>query len=113
MHDEDVIRPPGAMRRYSAAAQWNILAGDPITGIYPTPGSRPQARYCGTLSISDSHAVNKLTLKHLRQALPDDVLMLVSFCLQHLTGNTAGSLSTYLNLFTRVWTLAKTFSETD
>ena len=89
------------------------LADDPVTGIYPTPGSRPEARFCGTLTISDSHPVNKLTLKHLRQALPADVLMLESFCLQHLTGNTAASLSTYLNLFTRVWTLAKTFNEAD
>jgi len=112
-HDEDVIQPPRAMRRYSASTQWSILSEDTVSGICPIAGSRPSARYYGILSISDSHAVNKLTLKYARQVMPETDLMLASFCLQHHTGNSVASLSEYLNLFTRVWTLSKTFSEGD
>ena len=113
VHDEDVIHPPRAMRRYSAKGQWNILSDDPSLGICPSEAARPLAGFYGTVTASDSHGVNKLTLKHARQAMPETDLMLVNFCTQHQAGNTTTKLSTYLNLFTRVWTLAKTFSEGD
>ena len=112
-HDEDVIRAPGAMRKYNASVQWNIMTDDPVAGILPKPGSRPLARYYGTLTIGDSHAVNKLTLKNLREEMLKPDVLMSSMCLQHPTGNTATAISQYLNVFTRTWTLAKTFGEGD
>ena len=83
VHDEDVIHPPRTMRRYSAKGQWNILSDDPSLGVCPSEVARPLARFYGTVTASDSHSVNKLTLKHARQAMPETDLMLVNFCTQH------------------------------
>ena len=82
-------------------------------GLLPAKGLRPRARYQGTLTASDYHGVNVLTLKYLRRVLPEDHLLLPSHCLQHAAGNTAAGLAQYLNIFTRVWTLSKTFAEGD
>jgi len=113
IHDEDIVREPKALRRYTAGTQWNALSDDPIAGINPVPGSRPSARYYGIHTISDSHPVNKLTLKYLRLNMQPRDLLCPCFCLQHHTGNTASDLAKELNLFTRVWTLAKTFCDGD
>ena len=76
-------------------------------------GVRPSASYYGTAMIWDSHGVNKLTAKHLRTEMPPGDLLLPSWCLQHLTGNTCTAVTQFLNISTRVWTLCKTFSEGD
>ena len=112
-HDEDVIRKPVAMERYSAATQWAIMTEDPVAGILPCYGSRPQAKFYGTLLSMDSHRVNKLTVKVLRLTMPADHLLLPNWCLQHQVGNTASAICVYLCIFTRVWTLCKTFCEGD
>ena len=101
------------MRRYIASVQWGILDSDPVAGVNPRVEERPLARYYGTATISDSHTVNKLTLKHLRMSLPPDHLLLSSFCGQHHTGNGASELATSLEICTQTWCLAKTFAEGD
>ena len=112
-HDEDVIRPPRTMSKYTAAVQYNILTEDECAGINPQIGVRPSARYYGTALIWDSRGVNKLTAKHLRTQMEPGDLLLTSWCLQHLTGNTCTAFTKFLDIFTRVWTLRKTFSEGD
>ena len=113
IHDEDVVRPPQALRRYTAASQWNAMTDDPVAGILPHADARPKAKLYGTMTSSDSHRVNILMLKHLRATMPADHLLLPSFCLQHPVGTACTSITDYLNIFTRVWTLAKTFAEGD
>ena len=114
IRDEDLIMLPKSMRRYTASCQWNILVNCNMQfGLLPAKGLRPRARYQGTLTASDYHGVNVLTLKYLRRVLPEDHLLLPSHCLQHAAGNTAAGLAQYLNIFTRVWTLSKTFAEGD
>ena len=113
VHDEHVIRTPQALAKYNARTQWNALTQDPMAGILPEAGLRPLARFNGTLTICDSHMVNKLMLKHLRAVLPTDHLLLPTWCLQHAVGTTCTRVTDYLNLFNRVWVLAKTFSEGD
>ena len=71
------------MERYSAAVQMRILTVDPIMGIMPLEGSRPPARFRGTVTMSDSHAVNTLTVKVLREQMHAETLLCPCFCLQH------------------------------
>ena len=111
--DEDIIRAPKAMERYTAATQFSILTDDPIAGIMAQEGSRPLARFYGTVTASDSHQVNKLTVKVVRARMPPDELLLPCFCLQHPVGTAAEHVAKYLNVFTRVWTLSKTFNQGD
>ena len=113
IRDEDVIRTPEAMEAYNAATQKNILCSDPIAGVNPMVGLRPSARYYGSIIEWDSHKVNLLTAKFVRAEMPKRDLLLSSNCLQHHTGNACTSVTKYLNIFTRVWTLHKTFSEGD
>ena len=101
------------MTHYSAAVQYHILSADGCAGVNPQVGLRPQARFYGTNIVWDSHRVNKLTAKHLRHVMDPDHLLLPSYCLQHHIGNAATSITNFLNIFTRVWTLCKTFSEGD
>ena len=102
------------MRKYSAAVQWKCLCEDSSgAGFFASAAERPWARFFGVGTICDSHAVNGLTLKHLRKELPPDHVILPSFCLQHLTGNTAGEVATELGVFTSVCCLSKTFAEGD
>ena len=77
------------------------------------PEERPSASYYGTLTTCDSHPVNTLMLKHMRAVLPDTDVVLPSFCIQHHAGRAATDVAVDLNLFTRTWCLAKTFSEGD
>ena len=112
-HDEDIIRRPSPMTRYTAAHQWNILTDDPIGGLSPVPGTRPRARKYGTCVTTDSHMVNKLTLKHLRMEMPPEEPLLYAPCLQHHTGTTATEISHFLDIFTKSWTVTKTLSEGD
>ena len=86
------------MTRYTAAHQWNILTDDPIAGLSPVPGSRPRARKYGTCVTTDSHMVNKLTLKHLRMEMPAEEPLLCAPCLQHHTGTTATEISHFLDI---------------
>ena len=113
IRDEDVIRTPEAMEAYNAATQKNILCSDPIAGVNPQPGLRPLARFYGSIMEWDSHKVNSLTAKFVRAEMPKSDLLLPSNCLQHHTGNACTSVTKYLNIFTRVWTLHKTFAEGD
>jgi hypothetical protein len=113
IHDEDIVQTPKAMKRYTAAVQWGILDGDGVAGLRGRDAERPQARYNGTLTISDSHAVNHLTLKYARIILPPEHIMLPTFCVQHFTGSAASAVSDWLGIFTRVWCLSKTFAEGD
>ena len=113
IHDEDIIQTPKAMTKYTAAVQFGILDADGVAGICGRDDERPQARYNGTLTISDSHAVNHLTLKYARTILPPAHIMLPTFCVQHFTGSTASEVSEKLGIFTRVWCLSKTFAEGD
>ena len=57
--------------------------------------------------------MNILMLKHLREVSLATDVMLPSFCIQHHTGRCATGVAVDLKLFTRVWCLAKTFSEGD
>ena len=76
IHDEDVVRPPRAMTKYTAAVQYNILTEDECAGVNPQVGLRPSARYYGTTIIWGSHGVNKFASKHLRTELdPRDLLL--------------------------------------
>ena len=114
VHDEDVIRTPKTLERYTASVQFGVLSDNgAASGILPQEGARPLARFYGTLHISDSHAVNKLTSKYVRQVMPAQDLLLPTWCLQHSVGTTCTELVTYLNLLSRVWTLAKTFTQGD
>ena len=113
VHDEDVIRPPRAMSKYTAAVQYNILTEDGCAGVNPQVGLRPSASLYGATTIWDSHGVNKVIAKHLRSVMDPCDLVLFAYCLQHLTGNTATAITKHLNIFTRVWTLCKTLSEGD
>jgi hypothetical protein len=113
VHDEDIIRPPKAMRRYNASVQWKVLDTDGTAGICPREGERPLARFYGTCTACDSHPVNGLDLKHLRKILPDTHLVLPSPCIQHHTGRAASEIAEDLGIFTRVWCLSKTFAEGD
>jgi len=113
IHDEDIIQTPKAMTKYTANVQWGILDGDGVAGIRGRDDERPQARYNGALTISDSHAVNILTLKYARMILPPAHIMLPTFCVQHFTGSSAAAVSEKLGIFTRVWCLSKTFAEGD
>ncbi len=65
--------------RRQANGQWGILDGDGVAGIRGRDDERPQARYNGALTISDSHAVNILTLKYARVILPPAHIMLPTF----------------------------------
>ena len=113
IHDEDIVRPPKALRRYSAAAQWQALEEDKAAGVFPRPEEAPRAKYYGSICEQDSHAVNILCCKHLRVQLPNNHLMLPSFCKQHHVGRAATAAAERLHLFTPVWCLAKTFAEGD
>ena len=113
IYDEDVVRTPEAMANNTSAVQYNILSADGCAGVNPQGGLRPHAKFYGVTIAWDSHRVNKLTAKYLRMVMDPEHLLLPSYCLQHHTGNTASSITTYLNIFTRVWTLCKTFSEGD
>ena len=73
----------------------------------------PKAKHSGSLTASDSHAVNILTLKHARKVLPSRHCMLPSLCVQHHTGRVAADVTDLLQILTRVWCLAKTFAEGD
>lgn len=113
VRDEDLIRAPEALAQYNAATQYNVLREDGCAGVTPEVGLRPVARFYGTALVWDSHKVNKLTTKYVRASMePSDVLV-PSYCLQHHTGNTATAVTSYLHIFTRVWTLHKTFAEGD
>ncbi|MDA8609412.1 hypothetical protein N9L19_00695 [bacterium] len=57
--------------------------------------------------------MNRLMLKHLRVVSPATDVMLPSYCIQHHTGRCATDVAVDLKLFTRVWCLAKTFSQGD
>ena len=105
--DEDVFHTPKTLRRYSSAGQWSVLRE------IMRPERRPRARFYGTLTAKDSHPVNTLMLKHLRVVSPATDVMLPSYCIQHHTGICATDVAVDLKLFTRVWCLAKTFSEGD
>ena len=113
IRDEDVIREPEAMVSYNAATQFEIFMKDEFAGPVGKPGIRPWARFYGSTLGWDSHRVNKLTAKLTRVSVPPSDLILPSYCLQHHTGNTAAACTSYLNIFTRVWTLHKTFAEGD
>ena len=67
IRDADIIRPPKALRDYTAATQWGVMSEDAVAGIVPRESERPEARFHGVLTISDSHGVNKLTVKHARK----------------------------------------------
>ena len=105
--DEHVFHGPKTLRRYSSAGQWAALRE------ILRPAQRPQARFYGCLTVKDSHAVNILMLKHFREVSPATDVMLPSYCIQHHTGRCATDVAVDLKLFTRVWCLAKTFSEGD
>ena len=112
----------------SALAVWNLLGPAHVEDgeaqplgwrsardvLAPSRG-RPLARYLGVGTISDSHAVNGLTLKHLRQMLSPEhvIIILPSWCFQHLTSTTAGEVVTELRTFTSVRCLSKTLAEGD
>ena len=105
--DDHVFHAPKTLRRYSSAGQWAALRGILL------PDQRPRARFYGCLTAKDSHAVNILMLKHFREVSPATDVMLPSYCIQHHTGRCATDVAVDLKLFTRVWCLAKTFSEGD
>ena len=42
VHDEDVLYPPNALVRYSAAAQWSALQKGGPAGILHKPEEAPQ-----------------------------------------------------------------------
>ena len=111
VHDADVIRTPKAMVGYSAAVQCNILTQDHTAGVLPQVGSRPLARFYGTLTMCDSHKVNHLSVKYVRSKMDECDLMLPGFCLQHHVGTAATSVCRYFKLFTRVCTLSKMLVE--
>ena len=81
VHDEDIIRPPSVMRRYSAACQWSIMDADRVAGVCPRGDSLLAADYYGAIFEGDSHRVNTLTIKYVRQVLPSKTLLLSSPCL--------------------------------
>ena len=62
-HDEDIIRPPAAMVRYVTENQLHILTNDATAGPLQHDGLRPLARFYGTITMSDSHPVNLMTVK--------------------------------------------------
>ena len=110
LHDEDVFfYPPKALVRYSAASQWSALPKDGPAGILHKPEEAPRAKFHGTICSHDSHAVNRLTVKHLRTQLPEDHVMLPSYCNQHHVGRAASEVTTNLKLFGHVRTLTRTF----
>ena len=61
--DLDIIRPPKAMKRYTAASVAAAVA-DPkdCTGLWPG-AARPPVRFFGSLQASDQHSVNVLLSK--------------------------------------------------
>ena len=109
VHDEDVFCPPTAMVRYSAASQWRALQKCLPAGILHKPDDAPKAKLHGVICAHNSHAVNGLTVKHWRTQLPEEHLMLPSYCNQRHVGRAASDVATRMNLLTQVWTLAKTF----
>ena len=113
VHDEDVFQPPKAMVRYAAATQWSALQKDGPAGILHKPEETPRAKFHGIICSHDSHAVNRLIVKHLRVQLPEDHVMLPSYCNQHHVGRAAADVTTRLNLLAPVWTLTKTFADGD
>ena len=114
VHDEDVIKTPKTLERHKASITYAVLSEDgAASGLVPRDGARPMANYYGTLTIADSHRANKLMVKQLRQSMPAEDLLLSTWCLQHCVGNACSDLVKYLNLLSRVWTLAKTFTDGD
>lgn len=86
-NDADVIREPVALRRAVSACIWPALSSnDDIGSLASSLDLRPDARYYGTLISCDSGSTNTLIVKHLNNQLPDNHLLLVSFCVQHRTG---------------------------
>ena len=106
VHDADVIRTPKAMVGYSAAVQCNILTQDGAAGVLPQVGSRPLARFYGTLAMSYSHKVNHISDICVRSKMDECDLMLPGFCLQHHVGTAASDVCKFLNIFTRAWALS-------
>ena len=105
--DEHVFHTAKALRRYSSAGQWAVMRE------IMQRRRRPRARNYGGLTTSDSHPVNTLMMKHVRAVSPATDVMLPNYCIQHHTGRCATDIAVDLKLFTRVWCLAKTFSEGD
>lgn len=84
--------------------------GGPAGNLHK-PEEAPQAKFHGAICSHDSHADNLRIVKHLRAQLPDECVMLPSFCNPHHVGRAASDVTTRLNLLSRVWTLSKTFAD--
>ena len=105
--DEDVLRAPAVFKRCTSAHCWTALSDSlcPPAPVY--------AKFTGVCTTSDSHAVNKMLLRHARNVLPPDVFVLNSFCVQHGTGSVVEALSKKLGLVGISFCVANTFDQGD
>ena len=98
--DIDVIRPPKVLRRYTAACQLNVVAGEgDSASLLPLDRALPPARYYGHLLSSDMHSVNVLTSKWVGKeirALPGNHFHVASYCTQHKTGSVVETITSNL-----------------
>ena len=89
--DEDLLRSPTVMKRYTAATCASILAKpEDSAGLLPGAEAAPKARYFGSLTATDSHSVNKLVSKWVatkQDGLGQNRFHAASYCAQQKTGN--------------------------
>ena len=108
VQDLDIPRPPQLLSSYTAATQWSVIARptDPA-GLSPCAASRPRARYYAWLTVSDSHAVNKLTSKFRNASLEEqNHFHAAAFCTQHKTGSICEEVGEQIGLLPPSFSLA-------
>jgi len=112
--DQAFIRRPRVLRpAYTAGSQWAVVGEGDAASIAPPPHKALRARFKASVTVSDSHTINKLTNKYARLVLPKTHLLLPCYCFQHRTGSGVEDITTTLGGFTDIWCAAKTFEDYD
>ena len=115
--DIDVIRPPKVLRRYTAACQLNVVAGEgDSASLLPLDRALPPARYYGHLLSSDMHSVNVLTSKWVGKeirALPGNHFHVAAYCTQHKTGSVVETITKQLGLLSPCFCIASVLKHGD
>lgn len=123
--DIDIIRVPAKLAHYTAASCAGVLAQpDDCAGLLPDGDAVPNVTYFGSITATDSHAVNKLVSKWISAGQeemgqrqeengPDFRGHIASYCTQHKTGSAVQEVTEYLGLIRPGFALASVLSTGD
>ena len=129
IHDQDVIRAPAVLKRYTAATcRQAVAAPDDPTGLVPRAGEhRPLAKFIGSLMATDQHSVNVLLSKWVvaeqrrqeaeeaEEAAADAApaaprFHIPTYCIQHKTGSAVERVTEFLGLLSPAFCIASSLS---